>query len=158
MAEADSTIKQVKQEADEVLDNVASHPWTERIARFGYATKGAVYIVVGTLATKAALGMGGETTDTRGAMQTIEMQPFGKVLLGIVAVVHVQARRRLGLTATLAQWLIFMGTAKAGASTVAPMTYGQLLMAVVLVWRPWGLFGRPQGLADPVGRVAHLAK
>jgi drug/metabolite transporter (DMT)-like permease len=38
----------------------------------------------------------------------------------------------IGLTATLAQWLIYMGTAKAGAGTVAPMTYGQLLMATVL--------------------------
>ena len=38
----------------------------------------------------------------------------------------------IGLTATLAQWLIYMGTAKAGAGTVAPMTYGQLLMAVAL--------------------------
>jgi len=40
----------------------------------------------------------------------------------------------IGLTATLAQWLIFMGTVKAGAGTVAPMTYGQLLMAVALGW------------------------
>jgi drug/metabolite transporter (DMT)-like permease len=40
----------------------------------------------------------------------------------------------IGMTATLAQWLIFMGTVKAGAGTVAPMTYGQLLMAVVLGW------------------------
>ena len=38
----------------------------------------------------------------------------------------------IGLTATLGQWLIFMGTVKAGAGTVAPMTYGQLLMAVTL--------------------------
>jgi len=38
----------------------------------------------------------------------------------------------IGLTATLAQWLIFMGTVKAGAGTIAPMTYGQLLMAVAL--------------------------
>jgi drug/metabolite transporter (DMT)-like permease len=38
----------------------------------------------------------------------------------------------IGLSATLAQWLIFMGTVKAGAGTVAPMTYGQLLMAIVL--------------------------
>ena len=38
----------------------------------------------------------------------------------------------IGFTATLAQWLIFMGTVKAGAGTVAPMTYGQLLMAVAL--------------------------
>ena len=38
----------------------------------------------------------------------------------------------IGLTATLAQWLIYMGTTTAGAGTVAPMTYGQLLMATVL--------------------------
>lgn len=38
----------------------------------------------------------------------------------------------IGFTATLAQWLIFMGTVKAGAGTVAPMTYGQLLMAGAL--------------------------
>ena len=38
----------------------------------------------------------------------------------------------IGLTATLAQWLIYMGTTKAGAGTVAPMTYGQLLMATAL--------------------------
>jgi drug/metabolite transporter (DMT)-like permease len=44
----------------------------------------------------------------------------------------------IGLTATLAQWLIFMGTVKAGAGTVAPMTYGQLLMAVALGWMFFG--------------------
>src|SRR5690606_41179140 len=38
----------------------------------------------------------------------------------------------IGLTATLAQWLIYMGTTKAGAGTVAPMTYGQQLMATAL--------------------------
>ncbi|WAT18757.1 DMT family transporter [Aurantiacibacter sp. MUD11] len=38
----------------------------------------------------------------------------------------------IGCSATLAQWLIYMGTAKAGAGTIAPMTYGQLLMAVAL--------------------------
>lgn len=82
MARADSTIKQ---QADEVIEDVASHPWIERIARFGYATKGAVYMVVGALATKAAFGAGGETTDTRGALEAINEQPFGKFALGTVA-------------------------------------------------------------------------
>jgi hypothetical protein len=85
MVEAGSTIKQAKRQADEVLEDVASHPWIERIARFGYATKGAVYIVVGALATMAALGRGGKATDTRGALQAIEQQPFGKFVLGTVA-------------------------------------------------------------------------
>jgi len=38
----------------------------------------------------------------------------------------------IGLSATVAQWLIFMATMKAGAGTIGPMTYGQLLMAVAL--------------------------
>lgn len=85
MVEADSTIKRAKEQADELIEEVAAHPWVERIARFGYATKGAVYIVVGALATMTAAGLGGETTDTRGALQTIKEQPFGKFVLGTVA-------------------------------------------------------------------------
>ena len=40
----------------------------------------------------------------------------------------------IAVSATLAHWLIYMGTARAGAATVAPMTYGQLLSAVALGW------------------------
>lgn len=40
----------------------------------------------------------------------------------------------IGVSATFAQWFIYMGTVKAGAGTVAPMTYGQLLMAVTFGW------------------------
>jgi hypothetical protein len=57
----------------------------ERLARFGYATKGVVYIVVGALATLAAFGLGGGTTDVRGALREIETKPFGKVALMTVA-------------------------------------------------------------------------
>lgn len=85
MERADSAIKQAKQQADEVIEDVASHPWIERIARFGYAAKGVVYMVVGAMATKAAVGTGGETTDTRGALEAINEQPFGKFALGTVA-------------------------------------------------------------------------
>jgi drug/metabolite transporter (DMT)-like permease len=40
----------------------------------------------------------------------------------------------IGISATFAQWFIYMGTVEAGAGTVAPMTYGQLLMAATLGW------------------------
>jgi drug/metabolite transporter (DMT)-like permease len=51
----------------------------------------------------------------------------------------------IGLTATLAQWLIFMGTVKAGAGTIAPMTYGQLLMATMFGYFFFG--DRPNALS-----------
>jgi drug/metabolite transporter (DMT)-like permease len=51
----------------------------------------------------------------------------------------------IGLSATLAQMLVYMGTVKAGAGTIAPMTYGQLLMAVALGWIFFG--DKPDALA-----------
>jgi hypothetical protein len=60
-------------------------PFVEKFARFGYAAKGVVYVVVGGLAAFAAFGSGGETTGSRGALAAIHDQPFGRVLLGLVA-------------------------------------------------------------------------
>jgi hypothetical protein len=77
--------KQTKEAAKETIKKVALHPWMKRLARFGYATKGIVFIVVGALATLTAFGLGGETTDTRGALREIETKPFGKIALCTVA-------------------------------------------------------------------------
>lgn len=60
-------------------------PFIEKFARFGYAAKGVVYVIVGALAAMAAAGNGGDTTGSRGALDTISNQPFGWVLLGLVA-------------------------------------------------------------------------
>lgn len=68
----------------EPIEQAASHPWMEKLARLGYAARGAVYFVVGLLATQAAFGVGGQTTDSKGALQAIVTQPFGKFLLVII--------------------------------------------------------------------------
>jgi hypothetical protein len=75
----------MKSETEEKIKEAATSPWMEMLARFGYATKGVVYIVVGALATQAALGLGGKTTDTRGALRELETKPFGKAALATVA-------------------------------------------------------------------------
>ena len=59
--------------------------WIERLARFGYAAKGVVYALVGILAFQAAFNWGGKVSGSKGAFRTIASQPFGKVLLFIVA-------------------------------------------------------------------------
>lgn len=59
--------------------------WVEKLARLGYGAKGLVYIIIGILAVQAAIGSGGQTTGSEGAFQTIASQPFGQILLGIVA-------------------------------------------------------------------------
>ena len=75
----DDAKRQVRQVARD------ASPFLEHFARFGYAAKGAVYIIVGALAAVAALGAGGDTTGSKGALQTLANQPFGQVLLAIVA-------------------------------------------------------------------------
>lgn len=64
----------------------ATNPWSRRLARCGYATKGVVYLLIGVLAAKAAVGSGGKTTDNAGAIETLYQQPFGRLLVGIIAV------------------------------------------------------------------------
>lgn len=44
----------------------------------------------------------------------------------------------VALTASTAHWLIFLGTTRAGAATVAPMTYVQLIVASALGWLWFG--------------------
>jgi hypothetical protein len=56
-----------------------------RFGRLGYVAKGIVYITVGFLAVQAALGVGGATTDVRGALRAIRHAPFGVISLLIIA-------------------------------------------------------------------------
>ncbi len=75
-------LDRVQQGAQQATRQAA--PWIEKLARMGYAAKGVVYTVVGLLALQAALG-GPQATDSSGALRTIVSQPFGRILLGIVA-------------------------------------------------------------------------
>ncbi|MEP6687984.1 MAG: DUF1206 domain-containing protein [Gemmatimonadales bacterium] len=60
--------------------------WVERFARAGYAAKGVVYLLIGVLAVQAAAGAGGRTTGASGVLHVLLRQPFGRWLLGLVAV------------------------------------------------------------------------
>ena len=69
------------------------------MARFGYAAYGLVYVLVGVLSVRAALGGGGKTAGQEGALQTILLAPLGRALVGLVA---------LGLLG-YAMWRLFQG-------------------------------------------------
>lgn len=58
----------------------------EMAARAGYATKGVVYMVVGTLAAMAAWGAGGQTTGSKGAIAEIGSQAYGQIMLWIIGI------------------------------------------------------------------------
>lgn len=57
----------------------------EKLARLGYLVKGVVYGLIGILALMAAFGSGGQTSGSRGVLQTIADGPFGQILIGIAA-------------------------------------------------------------------------
>lgn len=85
----------------EHTEEAARHagPWVERLARLGYLAKGVVYATIGFLALREALGAGGRTMDPTGAMESIGAQPFGGVMLALLA---------LGL-ACYALWKVVQG-------------------------------------------------
>lgn len=61
--------------------------WIEGFARIGYASKGIVYCLLGILAVIAAFGSGStDDTNKTNILNIILGQPFGKIILGIVAV------------------------------------------------------------------------
>ncbi|EMI15752.1 membrane protein containing DUF1206 [Rhodopirellula maiorica SM1] len=60
--------------------------WVELLGRAGYIAKGVVYFVVGFLAFQLAIGAGGQISGARGAIREIGQQPFGRVLLGLIAI------------------------------------------------------------------------
>jgi hypothetical protein len=80
------TVPRQVNEAKYAADRAASSKWVSGLARLGYAAKGVVYLIIGGLAAKLAIGQGGAATDQRGALQTIYEQPFGKFLLAVVAI------------------------------------------------------------------------
>jgi len=66
--------------------NIPLNKTVEGLARFGYATRGLIYFVIGFLTILLAFGYGGKTTDQQGAIATIGKQPFGRLLLWLVLI------------------------------------------------------------------------
>ncbi len=67
-------------------DDLAHSEAVEKLARLGYAVKGALYFLIGVLAVMAAFGGGGKTAGSRGAIKAVADAPFGSVLLWVIAV------------------------------------------------------------------------
>lgn len=85
MIQTTTPIEKATEGAADALGEAARSKWMMWLARFGYAAKGVVYVVVGALAALAALGSGERLEGTDGALRSIARQPYGEVLLGIVA-------------------------------------------------------------------------
>jgi uncharacterized protein DUF1206 len=67
-------------------EKLARTPAFEWFSRAGFVARAAIYLIIGVLALELALGVGGKATNQQGALDTIARQPFGKVLLILVAI------------------------------------------------------------------------
>ncbi len=58
----------------------------KHFGRVGFAAKGLLYLTVGLLVGRLALGGSSQEADSKGAFDLLASQPFGQVLLGLTAV------------------------------------------------------------------------
>jgi Domain of Unknown Function (DUF1206) len=75
--------RQAHQASERVVHDTS--PWIEGLGRFGHVAIGIVYATIGVLAALTALSQGGGTTDSHGALAWIVQAPFGRVILGALA-------------------------------------------------------------------------
>lgn len=74
--------------AGRAADQAASSDWVERLGRAGLAAKGVLYLTIAVLALQLAIGGGGEgdTVGQQGALRALADQPFGTVILALLAI------------------------------------------------------------------------
>lgn len=69
--------------AGEGFVNSAAFEW---LSRAGFVARAAIYAIIGVLAFKLAIGSGGKLTNQHGALSTVANQPFGSLLLTLLAI------------------------------------------------------------------------
>jgi len=75
------------QARNNAVKQAAASPLLELLERLGYLVRGALYAVMGLLALGIALRVtGGQTTDLSGSLVFLVSNPFGKLMLVVVAV------------------------------------------------------------------------
>ena len=90
MTQPTETVDQAKEAVEHPARKTREHAeqgrgWYSWLARIGLVAKGVSYALVGVLAVMLAFGEGGKATSRQGALATIADEPFGKVLLIVLA-------------------------------------------------------------------------
>jgi hypothetical protein len=84
-AETKEVIVETFKGAEVVAEEVVRHPWIRSLSKFGFYTKGLLFIVIGVSAISLVMGLrGGRIADPMGAMSAIAQMTFGRVLLLLI--------------------------------------------------------------------------
>lgn len=85
--ETKQAISDTIEDTVEKAEQTVKKPFVKSITRFGFYTKGVLFIIIGVLAILLVAGLqGGKIADPTGALGTVAQKPFGKVLLIIFIV------------------------------------------------------------------------
>jgi len=132
MMSAAVSVADAASHGNQVAARTATNSTAVRVGRLGFVARGAVYLMVGWLALRAAVAGEGTATDKQGALEAIAQQPLGLMLLVAVAV---------GLFAYAAWSLVRAvfdperrghdagGLVARGGNAVATLSYGGLALA-----------------------------
>src|SRR6266545_5513055 len=77
---------EIRTSADGLAHRGLRQNWLARLARAGMVAQGAMYVLVGGLAIELALGLGGKTTNQRGALHTLADEWYGLAALLALAI------------------------------------------------------------------------
>lgn len=77
-----SMVDDVADEAEDARDEARS--WVRPLARWGYVANGFVYVLIGILALRAAIGPRAANISRRDALVALVAEPFGQILLILV--------------------------------------------------------------------------
>lgn len=83
---SDSRESRVVDSAAHAGESFVQSDMFEWLSRAGFVARALVYAIIGVLALKLAFGHGGKLTNQQGALHTVANQPFGKILLTLVAI------------------------------------------------------------------------
>jgi hypothetical protein len=156
MTQQDSVVGKTKAQAGQAARRAVNNTWFERLARGGYAAKGAVYLVAGALSARAAFGLGGATTDARGALQTILSEPFGKialVLIGVGLIGYVLLRLVQAIMDPERKGRDAKGVALRVGYVISALVYGALALTALRLATGMGSSSGGNQLQDGVARV-----
>jgi hypothetical protein len=120
--------------------------WFAGIARAGIVAKGISYGIVGILALMLALGEGGKATSREGALATLAREPFGKVLLALLAAgfaAYALWRLILAITSDVKDDERLKGWGDRGVNVVRSLIYAGLTFATLKI-----LFGAASGQSE----------
>ena len=85
--ETKQSVGEAIEETVKAAEETVRHPFIKKLARFGFYTKGFLFLVIGILAILVATGQtSGGLADPTGALTMVAQAPFGKALLIIFIV------------------------------------------------------------------------